>query len=193
MKTDERPRGTGVPNRCPMLTFLTVHRALHHVEVIGTSGVGISVAWAAPAVASSISSGVNWEIDGDGLKSKDVMLVRVGDPRDKVRHGLGPVRTVKGPYGPAIDQFVEQGVQITYDDDSRAREIMVAIPDQARFLGVDLLDRPIDEVLADLSPRGVTSVRDADGAILPEAGISLFAVRDRVEAVTVGYPPPSKG
>lgn len=132
-----------------------------------------------------------WEVASDGLSSEDARRVTVGDPRSKVRHEFGQVRTVKGPYGPEIDQFVDRGIQVTYDDDSNAREIMVSVPDQARFLGVDLLDRPIDTVLADLGPLGVKTIRDVDGAILPEAGISLFTDGNRVEAVTIGYPPVS--
>jgi hypothetical protein len=135
---------------------------------------------------------VNWEIDSDGLKSEDHSTLKFGDQRDKVRAALGPFRTVKGPYGPETDQFVSEGVQVTYDSDSRAHEIMVGAPDQACFRGVDLLGRPIDEVLVDLRARGVKAFRDADGAVLPDDGMSLYAVGDRAEAVTVGYPAVSK-
>jgi len=69
---------------------------------------------------------------------------------------------------------------------------MVDIPNQARLRGVDLLGRPVDDVLNDLNVIGVKILRDTDGAILPEEGISLYVVGANVESVTVGYPPIAK-
>ena len=132
---------------------------------------------------------LHWDIAADGVSSKAVNPVRVGDARESVREVLGTFRTVKGPYGPEVDQFVGHGVQVTYDGESRALEIVLTVPDQARFLGVELLGRPIEAVLTDLRACGLEAVRDVDGALLPTVGVSLYAVEDRVESVTVGYPP----
>ena len=126
---------------------------------------------------------MNWEIDTDGIG-----LVKVGNHRDVVRAALGSFRTVKGPYDPGRDQFVAQGVQVVYDNESRALEIMVDTPAQARLGGVELLGRPLSEVLIDLASQGMKTIPDVDGAVLPDLGISLYSVSERVESVTVGYP-----
>ena len=130
---------------------------------------------------------MNWEIDADGIGP-----VRVGDRRDVVRSALGTFRTVKGPYDPVRDQFVDRGVQVVYDDESRAQEIMVDLPAQARLGGVELLGRALNEVLADLAAHNITAIPDADGAILPRLGISFYSPNGTVESVTVGYPARSK-
>lgn len=130
---------------------------------------------------------VSWEIDTDGVGP-----IRVGNRRDVVRSALGAFRTVKGPYDPERDQFVDQGMQVVYDDESRAQEIMVDLPAQARLRSVELLGRALNEVLADLAAQSIRAVRDADGATLPDLGISLYSVNETVESVTVGYPARSK-
>ena len=134
-----------------------------------------------------MSEHLAWEIDGDGLEA-----VKLGDPRDDVRSVLGNFRSLKGPYDPARDLFVSQGVQVVYDNESRAREIMVDVPAQARLRGVDLLGRSLDDVLADLAAHIGAAISDAYGAVLPQMGISLYAVEGQVESVTIGYPPLSK-
>ncbi|MQY03789.1 hypothetical protein ACRB68_18350 [Actinomadura sp. RB68] len=97
--------------------------------------------------------------------------VRLGQDRHELRRLLGPaMQSVPSYGGAAEDWYFEHGLTLTFDEAGRLTTLVVTGP--AWFDGVRL-DRPMADVVADLTARGVAVEPFELGARVPEHGFTL--------------------
>lgn len=113
--------------------------------------------------------------------------LRLGDPKAAVRERFGEARTFRRtPDAPETDQFVEPGLLVTYDNDERVTFIEFTPPASPTIEGVTMIGRSLRDVLVDLRERNLLVEEDADGAVVPDWSVGLYAPSERVEGVSVG-------
>jgi hypothetical protein len=123
-----------------------------------------------------------WVIDD----STGFEQLRIGEDRAAVRARFGEFRIFqRTPEAPETDYFTASGLQVTYDDEGRVEFIEVMTPADPLLRGCRLLERPTEDVVADLRVRGVECVQDHDGAYLPGWRVGLFAIGGIVEGVSI--------
>ncbi|MEU9887486.1 hypothetical protein [Sphaerisporangium sp. NPDC051011] len=112
-------------------------------------------------------------IPREGLTS-----LRLGDLRDDVHEALGPGMTwLSGP-GPTIsDRFLEEGLDVGYDDHGRIIRIIASPPALAIFEGVDLLSLNYRDAASEMLARG-HRIDEKEGEIhLADLGFSIWTAR----------------
>jgi hypothetical protein len=131
---------------------------------------------------SQAGADMDWEL----LPGVGLAWARLGESRTAIRHRLGESRTFRRtPTASETDQFPETGVLVTYTGDVVSLTELTA-PAAPTVLGVGLLGRRLEEVLNDLRASGINVVPDADGAIVQEWSLGLYAPTGMVEGVSVG-------
>jgi len=78
-------------------------------------------------------------------------------------------------------------IHLHFSDDDRVREIEAGGDADVVLSGVQVLRRPLSEVLSDLGNAGI-ALPDLDGAEAPSLGVGLYAPDEEVEGVIVYRP-----
>ena len=101
--------------------------------------------------------------------------LRIGDDRETVRARLGTFRTFRRGQGTVLESSFETDqfagpplVMVTYDSSDRASLIEVVHPAPVRLSGVQLLDRVLADVTAELVEAGLRVVQDDVGVSVDE-------------------------
>ncbi|WP_326688268.1 hypothetical protein OIE63_14640 [Streptomyces sp. NBC_01795] len=106
--------------------------------------------------------------------------VRLGEDRHALRAGLGATLASRPAYGGAAqDWYHEHGLILTFDAADRLTTLAVSYAGRtgtATLEGVQLLGRPYEEVVADLTGAGVRVVPGELSARLPDHGVTLHLI-----------------
>ncbi|MEU9118099.1 hypothetical protein AB0D04_41870 [Streptomyces sp. NPDC048483] len=112
-------------------------------------------------------------VPGEGTET-----VRLGQDRHTLGARLGPAMQSRPEYGGASeDRYHDHGLNLTFDGDDRLTKLVITYTGAtgtARFRGVQLLDRPYAEVVADLEAAGVRIEHGELAGRAPEHGFSLL-------------------
>ncbi|MFG7942623.1 hypothetical protein [Streptomyces cacaoi] len=106
--------------------------------------------------------------------------VRLGEDRSALRARLGPALQSTPEYGGAAqDWYYEHGLVLTFDADDRLTTLVVSYVGRrgtALLDGIPLLDRPYEDVAADLAAAGIPLTARELAADLPDHGVTLHLV-----------------
>ncbi|MFC5748734.1 hypothetical protein [Actinomadura rugatobispora] len=123
------------------------------------------------------------------VSGKGTRIVQLGQDRLRLRSVLGPAQQSRPDYGGENqDWYFDHGLILGFDGDDRLISLAISYVGRtgtAWFNGVQLLDRPYDEVVADLGAQGVRVEREALGGRAPEHGFALHLIGLRNPAMPV--------
>lgn len=112
--------------------------------------------------------------------------VGIGTHRSEARSLLGKAVTFRRTSrAPETDHFEAVGVLLTYQDD-RVAFIEIVRPASPAILGIELLGVDLPRALRELQRADVVSYEDADGAVLPDWHVGLYAPAGAIEGVSIG-------
>ncbi|AJT64215.1 hypothetical protein [Streptomyces chattanoogensis] len=112
-------------------------------------------------------------VSGEGTAA-----VRLGAHRKELGARLGPAQQSVPEYGgAAMDWYFDHGLVLFFDADDRLTSLVITytgVTGEAWFRGVQLLDRPYGEVVADLEAAGVRIEHGELAGRAPEHGFTLL-------------------
>jgi hypothetical protein len=123
--------------------------------------------------------------------------VRTGLARQELRELLGAGMASVPDVGPAAqDNFFAGGIVVGYDQSDHATRVVITGPARVTYQGMELLGRPLGEIVAAARERGLP-VRPEEAALrFPEAGFSVWTARagdDSLPSVAVAVVPECAG
>ncbi|MGW2630146.1 hypothetical protein ACWC2K_12560 [Streptomyces chattanoogensis] len=124
-------------------------------------------------------------VPGEGTEA-----VRLGEDRHELGARLGPAQQSVPEYGGAAeDWYYDHGLVLSFDADDRLTSLVITytgVSGEAWFRGVQLLDRPYGEVVADLEAAGVRIEHGELAGRAPEHGFTLLLRGHGNPAMPVG-------
>lgn len=119
-----------------------------------------------PSSTSAVNEVIPWVGTG---------CVRFGDSRKGIRERLGSFSSFRRSSGESlIDHYSSIGLMLHFDEADRLDFIVATAASGFSFSGVQLLARPLGEILADLRSRSVDFSLDGSGCVLDAYGIELY-------------------
>lgn len=100
---------------------------------------------------------VSWEL----FPHKGIGPIRLGQPQQELRDLLGPPETTRTDEDNTMLRWGEY-VKVWHLEDGIVNDVEVMEPSTVSYLGVDLLNRPVDDVRRDLDAVGVPTELDTD-------------------------------
>lgn len=123
----------------------------------------------------------------------EVLGLEFGQIRSALRERLGAHIEFERPVGRTVDFYVDLGLQLSFDDDDRLGYVCMLDPARVSLAGVELLDRPLGTVQAQLARAGYAVDLDEDGLSVTRPAIALWSSaadepEEPIESVAVGDP-----
>ena len=115
----------------------------------------------------------------------------IGMQRDAMRDLFrGRIRSVSVWRRPDLerDHFLESGVLVTFDSNDASTFVELATPSRPSVMGTSLLERPIDDVIADLAEKGRQVACTEPGVcyVISRSDVGLYTEDGLVKAVSFG-------